>query len=65
MPKTMKERDELENLVYCAIESGAQTDEEIFAYVSTFADYAFEDVADIARYIANQIVGDYDFEIDY
>jgi len=65
MSKTMQDRDDLENMVYNAIESGAQTDAEIFAYVSAFADYTFEAVADITRYISNQIVGDYDFEIDY
>jgi hypothetical protein len=61
----MQDRDDLENMVYDAIQSGAQTDAEIFAYVSMFKDYTFETVADITRYIANQIVGDYDFEIDY
>ena len=65
MPKTMQDRDDLENMVYDAIESGSQTDAEIFAHVSMFSDYDFEAVADITRYIANQIVGDYDFEIDY
>lgn len=64
MPKTMQDRDDLENMVYNAIESGAQTDAEIFAYVSMFKDYTFEAVADISRYIAIRMVGD-DFEIDY
>ena len=63
MPKTMQDRDDLENMVYDAIQSGAQTDAEIYAYVSMFTDYAFEAVADIARYIA--ISTDFDFEIDY
>ena len=62
-PKTMQDRDDLETMVYNAIESGAQTDAEIYAYVSMFSDYDFEAVADIARYLA--IGADCDFEIDY
>lgn len=64
MPKTMQDRDNLEDMVYDAIESGSQTDAEIFAYVSMFENYTSEAVADITRYIANQLVGD-DFEINY
>lgn len=64
MPKTMQDRDNLEDIVYDAIESGSQTDAEIFAYVSMFSNYDFEAVADMTRYIANQLVGD-DFEINY